>query len=302
MKLVITSGFLGSGKTTAILNACIQLAKERKSVAVITNDQGDQQVDGDFINSKNIPVREVSNGCFCCNFSQLDNHIESLVTAFQPAFIFAESVGSCTDLVATIALPFTKFKPALDIVIPVFADAQLLSQIIKGEANFLNEAVRYIYKKQLEDADIIILNKTDLLSESQLKDIGSLLKEEYPLKKIIQQNSLSAAGIRQFINAIELFKSERPRAVPAVDYDIYATGEAALAWLDKKIQIKSELGNAPLIAGRIARQIKDSIMQHQWVIGHLKFLLSAGDTRDKISYTSTDISDKKMTTEFFSTD
>lgn len=45
MKLVLIGGFLGSGKTTAIVNASAQLIRDAKKVAVITNDQGDQQVD-----------------------------------------------------------------------------------------------------------------------------------------------------------------------------------------------------------------------------------------------------------------
>ena len=79
MKLVLAGGFLGSGKTTAIVSACRQLISQKKRVGVITNDQGDQQVDSAFVRGYGIPVREVANGCFCCNYDQLDTHLRSLL-------------------------------------------------------------------------------------------------------------------------------------------------------------------------------------------------------------------------------
>ena len=119
MKLYLVGGFLGSGKTTAIVNACQHLIKQDQRVAVITNDQGDQQVDSAFVKSFGIPAAEVANGCFCCNYDQLDKHIHSFIKDIQPDIIFAESVGSCTDLVATVAKPFVREMPGCSVIISV---------------------------------------------------------------------------------------------------------------------------------------------------------------------------------------
>ena len=78
MKLILLGGFLGSGKTTAIVKAARILMREGKRVAIITNDQGDQQVDSAYVKSLDIPARQVPNGCFCCNYQQLDDHIAEL--------------------------------------------------------------------------------------------------------------------------------------------------------------------------------------------------------------------------------
>jgi len=64
MKLFLIGGFLGSGKTTAIQQACDVLLKEGSRVGVITNDQGEQLVDTEFIKGFNIPTLEVTEGCF----------------------------------------------------------------------------------------------------------------------------------------------------------------------------------------------------------------------------------------------
>jgi len=89
MKLFLVGGFLVSGKTTAIVNASQHLQKNNYRVAVITNDQGDQQVDNAFVKSFGIPAAEVTNGCFCCNYDQLDKHINSFIENIQPDVIFA---------------------------------------------------------------------------------------------------------------------------------------------------------------------------------------------------------------------
>ena len=102
MKIHLLSGFLGSGKTTAIQQAARSLIEQGIKTGVVTNDQGTKLVDGGLFKSLDIPNREVVNGCFCCNYNDLDASITSLVEASGTEVVFAESVGSCTDIVATV--------------------------------------------------------------------------------------------------------------------------------------------------------------------------------------------------------
>src|ERR1700749_1832513 len=94
MKLILTGGFLGSGKTTAIQQACSLLLKKNKRVAVITNDQGEELVDSKFLQEFSIRVKEVTKGCFCCNYNALLENIYYFSEQVNPEIIFAESVGS----------------------------------------------------------------------------------------------------------------------------------------------------------------------------------------------------------------
>jgi len=150
MKIHLVNGFLASGKTTAIKQACIELMQKDIKVGVITNDQGIKLVDGDFFKSLQIPNRQVVNGCFCCNYNQLDMNMGSLIETDQPDVIFAESVGSCTDIVATVLKPLQKFHPTFDLSFSVFADIRLLRILLNGNFFLFDESVNYIYKKQLE--------------------------------------------------------------------------------------------------------------------------------------------------------
>lgn len=110
MQIHLVSGFLGSGKTTAIQTACKILMADNYKVGVITNDQGIKLVDTGYFESNSIPNRQVINGCFCCNYNALNQNIQSLIQTNNPDIIFAESVGSCTDIVATVMKPLLQFK------------------------------------------------------------------------------------------------------------------------------------------------------------------------------------------------
>ena len=90
--------------------------------------------------------------------------------------------------------------PELTVNISVFVDAYLLYSFISGIASFVNDSVRYIFKKQIEEADILILNKTDLLTPKQLKQIQEIIAIDYPYKKILFQNSLRKEDIRKWLD------------------------------------------------------------------------------------------------------
>ncbi len=284
MILALTGGFLGSGKTTAIVNACKQLISKNKRVAVITNDQGNQQVDSAFVRAMGVMVKEVGNGCFCCQYNELDRHLESLRDSEQPDIIFAESVGSCTDLIATIVKPLSERKPELKVVVSIFADAAFLNALVEGLSLFDDESIRYIYKKQLEEADLLVINKTDLITPIQLANVDRVIRTEYPNKQILHQNSLK--DVTAWSSAIEEFSDDVKRHSLAIDYDIYGEGESKLAWLDKSMVIKAPHGDAAFIARNIIRSIFDQLQSSNCRIGHLKFFLEGNDWNEKISFTA----------------
>ena len=285
MRFFLVGGFLGSGKTTAIVNACQHLIKKDQCIAVVTNDQGDQQVDSAFVKSFDIPAAEVANGCFCCNYDQLDKHIHSFIKGIQPDIIFAESVGSCTDLVATVAKPFVPEMPGCSVVISVFADAALFLSLFEGRVNFISENIQYIYKKQLEEADVLVINKIDLLSPGEVAAINKHLENEFPGKTILYQNSFEEDNIEKWMSVLEHFELS-DRISLDIDYDMYADGEAQLAWLDESMMIVSSQKNAVVIAKEIISQIEHDVKEKKLTIGHLKFFIETTDWKKKISITS----------------
>ncbi|MEP7317804.1 MAG: GTP-binding protein [Panacibacter sp.] len=283
MKIHLLSGFLGSGKTTAIQNAVCTLLQKGIKTGVITNDQGIKLVDGDLFKHLSIPNRQVVNGCFCCNYNDLDRGIQSLITTNDTEVIFAESVGSCTDIVATVLKPLLKFRPGTQVTVSIFADVRLLQMILGGNANSFDETVNYIYLKQLEEAGIIVINKIDLISEKQLLSVQQLMQEKYSNKILLYQNSLHEGSIQQWLHTLDNYQSAATLQSLNIDYDIYAEGEAKLAWFDQELEIYSANNNALQQTEAFINTVYKKIIGCQYPIGHLKFLING---TKKISFTS----------------
>jgi len=289
MNLYLINGFLGSGKTSAIANACRQLIDQKIKIAVVTNDQGEQQVDSAYLQSLSLRTGEISNGCFCCRFNVLKKTVEALQISEHPEIIFAESVGSCTDLVATVAKPFALNYHNVRIVISVFADAYFMHSIMKGTSCFIEESVQYIYRKQLEEADVIVINKIDLLTEDELKCVKEIVETTYHGKKIICMSAYHEDDIHRWIQVLNEFHVPSHRNSLELDYNVYGAGEAMLAWFDQKISLHTHEPIAAKVALILTDAIHYKIQQAGYTIGHLKFLLSDNGWNKKISYTANGI-------------
>lgn len=287
LKLFLVGGFLGSGKTTAIDKAAKYLYHNNGKVGVITNDQGTQQVDTLFIRGQGIATEEVSGGCFCCNFEDLERRIESLEREVKPDVIFAESVGSCTDLAATVINPLLKFKPdQFEIVLSVFADVRLLIIFLQKNKAIFYDNVNYIYEKQLQEADIIVVNKIDLLTDEQLKVAKKMIAAAFKNKMILYQNSLSGDSVKQWLSICNGLQNSLLRPSLEIDYDLYGAGESELAWLDEEIQIITKDKSAAIIGYKLMKNIHDKIVEDNYSIGHLKYLIHDGEEKLKISFNS----------------
>lgn len=286
MKLFLIGGFLGSGKTTAIFQAVKYLQNAGKKAGVITNDQGTQQVDTQYIRLHSIPVEEVAGSCFCCNLPELDKNINSLIHGQQPGVIFAESVGSCTDLIATVVNPLLNvYGSQLDITLSVFADIQVLLAWLQGK-NIFHDNVNYIYEMQLEEAEIIIVNKIDLLTDLQLREAKKLIEKQYGNKKILYQSSFDIESISSWVRIMYDYQDPALRPTLELDYDKYGAGEAEMAWLDEEIGILTHDKNAVATGILFINSIYATIIKLGYPIGHLKFLLNDSQNQQKISFTS----------------
>ena len=132
---------------------------------------------------------------------------------------------------------------------------------------------------------MLVINKIDLLRTSQLANIQKLLKNQYPSKIIVCDDSLSGSE-HPWLAALAEAPPRKYRSVLDIDYDLYARGEASLAWLDETIYLQSPMNNAVFVATRVMGAIFDRIQQERLTVGHLKFFLENSHGSRKISFTT----------------
>lgn len=286
MKIHLIGGFLGSGKTTAITHAVGILSAKGLTAGIIANDQGKYLVDAEYLRSIGVPNGQVTGGCFCCNYDSLVAEIDRLEIEYRPQVVFAESVGSCTDLVATVLKPLEKFKVSVvDITFSILVDSRLLRDYLNDRRLPFNDDTNYIWKKQIEESEILIVNKIDQLDAAELKSVEEKAPEMFPGKSLLFQNSLDEKSVGDWLDILER-QPTRERKSLEIDYDRYASGEANLAWLDEAIDIYAHDGKAPFIAREFVNALVQSARSRGMAVGHLKFLLESAGQSEKISLTS----------------
>ncbi len=288
MKLHLVGGFLGSGKTTAIIAAAKTLMARGMRVGVITNDQGRYLVDTAFFRLSDIPAVEVTGGCFCCNYDDLNSRMKELIELSNPQVIFAKSVGSCADLVATVVKPLlTLGEVGLSPTsFSVFADSRLLLRRWSGAEMPFSDDVVYIFDKQIEEAGLLVVNKTDLLPLEAYQKIETEVDKRLPGKPYLMQSSLSMEGVWTWVNRIQSGQAALPVKSLQMDYSRYAQGEASLAWLDQEIWLNFAAGQGKAMIEKVIRALADQLAERKAGIGHLKWILSDDGVETKISFPS----------------
>ncbi len=196
--IALIGGFLGAGKTTLILAAAEEVQRRGSNVAVVLNDQGDDLVDTHLVQSHCVPADQVAGGCFCCRFPDLVEAI-GRITCCNPEVIFAEAVGSCTDIVATTLRPLLRDYPDRFRMAP-------LTVVLHPAAPFADPNLQFLYDNQRAEADILM-----------------------------DRASVTPAGVAAWLD--EILAGAHPVGAHALtlDYARYAEAEASLAWLNARV-------------------------------------------------------------------
>src|SRR5437868_4926318 len=164
-RYIMIGGFLGAGKTTAVGKLAQRLVGQGLRVGLITNDQGRNLVDTAMLRSQGFATEEIPGGCFCCRFNSLVEASQKLTASSRPEVFIAEPVGSCTDLIATVTYPLRRLYGEDFEVAPVsvLVDPVRALRVFGLESGgSFSAKVIYIYNKQLEEADLIVISKSDL--------------------------------------------------------------------------------------------------------------------------------------------
>jgi len=178
----VLTGFLGSGKTT-LLNRILDEARatDRKA-AVLLNEVGEANVEGDRIGN-DVPMTEMLGGCICCSIrADLGLELTKLVREHRPDAIWIESTGIARPLEIMEAVTEASLyeKVVLKSVVAVADARHLLDRTRVGSGKTLK-----LMKEQISVADLVLLNKADLVAGSELEELKELLSDWNPGARLV---------------------------------------------------------------------------------------------------------------------
>jgi hypothetical protein len=242
----MVGGFLGAGKTTLIVKAAELLHQSGKRVAAILNDQGAELIDTRLIRNHQISAEQVVGGCFCCRFSELVDAAERL-KRYRPDVIFAEAVGSCTDISATTLQPLKRDYAAAFRLSPytVLVDPARLREMRSAPPD---SDMAFLFQKQIEEADLVCITKADLYDEEVSLD-------STPVRYI---SGVTGLGVAPWLDELTSGAMLAGGTILGIDYERYARAEARLGWLNCRFRI--ELLN-PLSPAVVTGQLLDNLDQ-----------------------------------------
>ena len=193
----LISGFLGSGKTTVLLNIIEKCKKKGLKTGIILNELGTKNVEETYFKKQN--VKTLLNGCICCSIQDDLNDTLRSFSEEDIDLLLIEGTGVANPIDIEAALTTPEFTQIYDLnsMITVVDGSHFLEH-----QHFFTSSkeIRKLLKQQISCANMVILNKEDLITESSIKKINNkltgMLKEDIPVFR-------TAFG---YIQETELFK------------------------------------------------------------------------------------------------
>ena len=196
MDMIIIAGFLGSGKTTLILNTVGQITERTgKKVAMIVNDFGNIGIDGKVMEKYGLKVHELPRGCICCTLgpSFLDT-VRVIHDKFQPDLVIVEPSGIADPDAILATMEHYQGRPLGKISTVILLDAVRFPLLV--------QAMKIPMTKQLHSADLVLLTKTDEVDEARLKDMETFVKGVIGDRPIIPVSSTSGHNLDVFVSRL----------------------------------------------------------------------------------------------------
>lgn len=280
IKIAVVAGFFGAGKTSCILELVKELTRRGKKVGIVTNNQGSQLVDTEFLRSEGLPVFEMKGGCFCRSFPEFVEKVEDISESQFPDIILAEPAGGCTGLIASILRPLKKTYAKRFELAPLFVvtDPGKVKKMMMQEEYFpFPEEIKELFRKQLEEADVILLNKADLVEKEELEEILGFLGKTFKGTNIFAISAKKGKGITRCLPFI-LGNVQPEMGVIHMDHGFYGKAEDRLGRFNDSYILYSpkELdfnSFALLFLGRL----KKKLSARKSEIAHLKLYMTSGN-------------------------
>jgi G3E family GTPase len=197
MRLLLFTGFLGSGKTTLILALAKRAALERSRVCVLVNEVGEVGIDGDVLRLGELEVIEITGGCICCQIGiDLVRALRELEQEFRPDLVIVEASGIATP--EGVLDSIRRYPPRT----LTFVQTVTVVDAVRFEA--LHEVLTPLIESQIVGADHVVITKLDEATAGEMEAAVERIAELAPGLPATIVDARHGEGVAAFLAALNL--------------------------------------------------------------------------------------------------
>ena len=282
-KFMVVSGFLGAGKTTVMIAFTEYINKNIGKAAIIANDLGSRDlVDADYTSTTGCSVTEIAGGCICYQTENLVGQIRRLRDVENADIVMSDipgcGVGALDHVYHKLNSDYSEeFELA---PFTVIVDPERLRMIMPEKADInLPKEMMYLLNAQLQEADIIVLNKIDILSDDEIEKYLSFLKMICPDTPVFAISARKKINIKE---VVEYFMSHESK-LKVVDLGYgrseFLAAESKLSWYNRRLFLKTRDGmkfDCNAFIDDFIEAIRGKLIKNKRNIPHLKIFAVGG--------------------------
>ena len=282
IRFMVVSGFLGAGKTTTMIALAEYMDRNIGKTAIIANDLGANLVDTSLTQTSGCTVAEIGNDCICYQMDNTVDQIRRLRDKEGATFVMSDipgcGVGALDHVYHTLhddnADEFT-LSPFM-----VMVDPERLRMIMPEHADInLPEELVYLLKLQLEEADLIVLNKIDLLDEPTIERYMGFLHEACPDIPAMKISAKDKTGIPELAEYLTTHETALKNFSVRNNQE-FADAEAKLTWYNRRLYLKTKDGSkidCNVVVDDLIEGIRMGLIERKRNVPHLKTFATSGN-------------------------
>jgi G3E family GTPase len=263
MELIVISGFLASGKTSLLLMLARAFVAQGRKIAIIENEVSRNGVDGEQLKAEGLDVREIYAGCVCCSLRHdLIQTLLELERTVNPDVVFLEPSGVAGP--KQIQHCLCGYGGEIDKQTHVVvADAKRLPVIEDFSIPLISDG--------LEIADLVAINKSDLVSEEQLQALKGRVRDVNPDVEMLCVSATEGTQMEELIKKITARPAGAPEVSPA-EHAFHDLPEASV--FTDSISMDSIASDAAAQISAMLESLSCRLKKEDGIfIGHLKVIL-----------------------------
>ena len=284
-KFMVVSGFLGAGKTTSMIafTRCIN-DKYGKS-SIIANDLGAKNlVDADYTATTDLSITEITGDCICYQTENLVDKLNRL--ASQGADVIMSDIPGCG--IGALDHVYLKLKdeyPGEFDLMPFtcVVDPERLRMVLPERASInLPEEMRFLLDAQMAEADLIVLNKTDMLSGEEIAADVDFIKTAYPDIPVMTMSAKTNEGVEAVVDYLMSHEAAAEHREIGYGSPEFIAAEEKMCWYNRRFFAKrNDEANIDFnaVVDDFLEAIRYGLIEAKRNVPHLK-LFAAGEGED----------------------